>query len=191
MSSIYTRTGDFGETSLFGGKRVWKSDDIVDLYGLIDELNSFMGLIVNIVTVVEVQEFLREIQKELFIMGSFFAGENVHLHQMKHRVEEMEARIDKMDDTLPSLHQFILPGGTKLASLIHVARSVARRVERKAVYVLKQCPDHPAIEKKQMESIIQYLNRLSDFLFIFARFVNKQENVVEMVWDGMKKENRV
>ncbi|MCJ7826196.1 cob(I)yrinic acid a,c-diamide adenosyltransferase [Patescibacteria group bacterium] len=218
---IYTRTGDFGETSLFGGKRVWKFDDIVDLYGLIDELNSFIGLIVSIVAVLEVQEFLREIQKDLFTMGSFFAGGNVRLHQIKNRVEEMEARIDKMDDTLPSLHQFILPGGTKLSSLIHIARSVARRVERKAVYVLKHCSDHPEIDtfdsaqtrrsvwlrlssaecptlsgvervdKKQLEKIIQYLNRLSDFLFILARFVNRQENVVEMVWDGMKKENRV
>jgi len=186
MSSIYTRTGDFGETSLFGGKRVWKSDDIVDLYGLIDELNSFIGLIVSIVTVVEVQEFLREIQKDLFTMGSFFAGENVRLFQIKNRVEEMEARIDKMDDNLPSLHQFILPGGTKLSSLIHIARSVARRVERKAVYILKHYSDHPEIEKKQMEPIIQYLNRLSDFLFILARFVNKQENITEMVWEGKK-----
>jgi len=205
--AIYTRTGDFGETTLFGGKRVWKSDDIVDLYGLIDELNSFIGLIVSIVTVVEVQEFLREIQKDLFTMGSFFAGENVRLFQIKNRVEEMEARIDKMDDTLPSLHQFILPGGTKLSSLIHIVRSVARRVERKAVYVLKHYSDHPEIdtfdsaqtrssvstlsgvervEKKQMEPIIQYLNRLSDFLFILARFVNKQENITEMVWEGKK-----
>lgn len=183
---IYTRTGDLGETSLFGGKRVFKSDDIVDLYGLIDELNSTLGLVVSMVESVTVKEFLRDIQKDLFTMGSFFAGAKVDFHFITSRVSEMEARIDKMDDTLDPLHTFILPGGTLLASQIHITRSVARRVERKAVFVLKHYAE-PEFNPLQLEKIIQYLNRLSDFLFILARFVNKEEHVVEIGWEGNKR----
>jgi len=184
--SIYTRTGDFGETSLFGGKRVPKYDDVVGLYGLIDELNSFIGLIVSVITVMEVQEFLQKIQKDLFVLSSFFAGATVDFYHIEKRVKEMEARIDQMDEKLTPLHQFILPGGTMLASFIHITRSMARRVERKAVYVLKHVPDCPKLDTSKTDIILKYLNRLSDFFFILARFVNKQENAIETVWDGKK-----
>ena len=186
IMSVYTRTGDFGETSLFGGKRVLKCDDIVDLYGLIDELNSFIGLLVSEMAIVEVQNFLEEIQRDLFTIGSFVAGKSTDLSDIGKRVKEIEARIDTMDKSLPPLRTFILPGGSNHASLIHVARSVSRRVERKAVCILTVCDQHPNIEKKHMEKVIQYLNRLSDFLFVLARFVNQQEHGIEVVWKSEK-----
>lgn len=184
---VYTRTGDFGETSLFGGKRVLKCDDVVDLYGLVDELNSSIGLVISMLSSPLAQEFLREIQKDLFSIGSFLAG-GVRLdsHEITKRVSEMEARIDTMDESMKPLHRFILPGGTPLAAFIHTTRSITRKVERKAVYVLKQC-SHPEVDPVQLEKMIQYLNRLSDFLFILARFVNKEENMVEIEWTGNKK----
>jgi len=186
--SIYTRTGDFGETSLFGGKRVFKCDDIVDLYGLIDELNSYIGLIVSMTPVVEVQEFLQEIQKDLLAIASFLAGSKGDISSFPKRVDEMESRIDKMDDTLPSLQHFILPGGSSLASHIHVTRSVVRRAERKAVRVFKDIVEYSHIDEKHMKHILQYFNRLSDFLFVLARFLNKKENIIDIVWVGNKKE---
>lgn len=184
--SIYTRTGDFGETSLFGGKRVWKHDDLVDIYGSIDELNSSIGLIISLISVFEVQEFLQKIQKDLFVLGSFFAGASVDFSHIKKRVKEMEARIDEMDESLSPLHQFILPGGTMLGSFIHMTRSIARKVERKAVYILKHSPERKILDLKETDFILMYVNRLSDFFFILARFINKEENAVETVWDGKK-----
>ena len=189
--SVYTRTGDQGETSLFGGKRVLKCSELIDLYGLIDELNSSIGLIIGLISIGEVKKFLQQVQRDLFTIGSFIAGATVDFRHIEIRVKEMEIRIDSMDKTLTPLQHFILPGGTKTAAYIHIVRSVTRRAERNAVFVLKQCSNHPEIYKKQSEKIIQYFNRLSDFLFILARFVNKQENGAEMVWDGTKKENRV
>jgi cob(I)alamin adenosyltransferase len=185
--AIYTRTGDFGETSLFGGKRVLKCDDLVDFYGSIDELNSSIGLITSMALVVEVQEFLREIQRDLFTIGSFFTGGTDDLHHIEKRVEEMEVRIDKMDNTLSPIHQFVLPGGTPLASFTHISRSLARRVERRAVFMYKNDSAYGEIHKDQMKKIIMYLNRLSDFLFVLARFVNKEENVMEIAWNGEKR----
>ena len=186
---IYTRTGDYGETSLFGGKRVLKCDDTVELYGCIDELNSSLGHIVSIFPPHEVQGFLRDIQADLFSIGSFLAGWRTHTLSIKHRVKEMETRIDLMDAELPVLRQFILPGGSILGSSIHMTRSTARRIERKAVHVFTQSSDHSEIEKEGMKQIIQYINRLSDFLFVLARFVNKKEGVTEIEWSGEKKKD--
>jgi len=184
---IYTRTGDLGETSLFGGKRVFKYDEIVNLCGLIDELNSSIGLVASMVPSGDVQKFLQEIQKDLFSMGSCLAGSlRLDSHSIVKRVGEMETRIDKMEDTLKPLHQFILPGGIPLSAVIHITRSVTRRVERKAVYVLKQC-SYPEIDIMQLENSIQYLNRLSDYFFVLARFVTHQEHGVEIAWEGIKK----
>ena len=168
-----------------------KCDDLVDFYGSIDELNSSIGLIISMAPVVEVQEFLLGIQRDLFTIGSFFTGGAVDVQHIGKRVEEMEARIDKMDNSLPPLHQFILPGGTTLASFIHISRSLARRVERRAVFMYKNDSAHAELHKNQMKKIIMYLNRLSDFLFILARFVNRQENVIETVWEGTNKEEKM
>jgi len=188
--SIYTRTGDFGETSLYSGKRVLKCNDSIDCNGLIDELNSFIGLAVSMTTEATTKEFLQEIQKDLCSISALFSGNTESdLFDGEARVKEMEVRIDTMEKNLIPLQQFILPGGTPLASVIHVTRSIARRVERKAVFMFTHDPQHLPLQISQPERIIQYLNRLSDFLFVLARYSNKEENGSERKWS--KKRNTV
>lgn len=166
---IYTRTGDDGTTSLFGGKRVLKCEELVDVYGSIDEFNSWMGLINA-----QLKIPLSDIQSDLLTIGSTLAGGKLNLRFLASRITEMEKQIDEMDTKLPELTNFILPGGSELASQIHITRSICRRVERQSV----------ALSKKQQVDpvIIKYLNRLSDLLFTLARFINKQGNIKEVVW---------
>jgi cob(I)alamin adenosyltransferase len=174
---IYTKTGDTGSTALFGGKRVLKCEELVDVYGSIDELNSWIGLIASDIDTADVQSFLSAIQSDLFTVGSHLAGWEADLSPLPQRVTEMEARIDVLDDTLPKLTNFILPGGTKLASEIHLARAVCRRVERQLV----------ALGQKQTidPKLYVYLNRLSDLLFMLARFINHTAGVIEVTWSGI------
>ena len=174
---IYTRTGDTGSTSLFGGKRVLKCEELVDVYGSIDELNSWMGRIASNLESADVRQFLSAIQSDLFTIGSHLAGWKTDLSSLPKRVNEMEARIDLLEKMLPQLRNFILPGGTPLASDIHLARAVCRRVERQTV-AFSQKED---VDGK----ILIYLNRLSDLLFMLARFINKEEGIVEVVWSGI------
>lgn len=174
---IYTKTGDTGSTSLFGGKRVLKCEELVDVYGSIDELNSWIGKIASDIQSPDVQAFLSAIQSDLFTIGSHLAGWKADLKHILTRVKEMEERIDILDDTLPKLKNFILPGGTKLASEIHLSRAVCRRVERQTV----------ALGQKQEVDprIFIYLNRLSDLLFMLARFINHEAGIVEVTWSGI------
>lgn len=174
---IYTKTGDAGSTSLFGGKRVLKCEELVDVYGSIDELNSWIGLVASVIDTSDVSEFLADIQSDLFTIGSHLAGWKSTLSHLPKRVEEMEARIDVLDDTLPKLTNFILPGGTTLAAQIHLARAVCRRVERQAV----------ALGQKQTidSRIFMYVNRLSDLLFMLSRFINHEAGIVEVTWQGI------
>lgn len=180
--SIYTRTGDTGSTSLFGGKRVLKCEELVDVYGSIDELNSWVGRIASEFDSTDVQMFLAAIQVDLFTIGSNLAGWETELSELPNRVKAMEARIDILEKTLPELRNFILPGGTPLAAEVHLARAVCRRVERQTV----------ALGQKQKidARILTYLNRLSDLLFMLARFVNKEEGVVETVWSGIDRDGK-
>jgi cob(I)alamin adenosyltransferase len=177
--SIYTKTGDDGTTALFGGKRVLKSDHLVDVYGGIDELNSWIGVIVAHLKITDVRLFFTEIQKDLLLIGSIFAGWKGDLTPLTNRVKEMEARIDLMEKELPDQHNFILPGGSDLGAFIHVVRSVCRRVERKVVSLNQITPVNV--------QILIYLNRLSDLLYMLARFVNKTSNVPEIIWNGKMK----
>lgn len=174
---IYTRTGDDGTTALFGGKRVLKSDPLVDLYGSIDELNSWVGLVVTGIKDKKLREFLFAIQTDLFTIGSTLAGWKGDFNPIKPRVDEMEHWIDRMDKSLPRLTNFILPGGSQAGARIHITRNVCRRVERLLVSVSKKKTIDPFI--------IQYINRLSDLFFELARFINKQENVGETIWSGI------
>jgi cob(I)alamin adenosyltransferase len=174
---IYTRTGDTGSTSLFGGKRVLKCEELVDVYGSIDELNCWIGRIASKMDAADVQQFLAAIQSDLFTIGSHMAGWKSELTELPKRVKEMEARIDIMEKDLPKLTNFILPGGSPLASDTHLARAVCRRVERQTVSLGQKETVAP--------SIVTYLNRLSDMLFMLARFVNKEEGHVEIVWSGI------
>jgi cob(I)alamin adenosyltransferase len=166
---IYTRTGDTGTTSLFGGKRVLKCEELVDVYGSIDELNSWMGLINA-----KLKNPLLNIQSDLLTIGSTLAGGKQNISSVTPRITEMENNIDEMDKKLPKRTHFILPGGSELSAQIHITRSICRRVERQTVALSKKHTVDPII--------IQYLNRLSDLLFTLARFINKQENVEEIIW---------
>jgi cob(I)alamin adenosyltransferase len=157
---IYTRTGDSGTTALFGGKRVSKSNPLVELYGSVDELNSWLGLFSD--------PRITKIQNDLFFIGSTLAGWKSDITVVEPRIKEMELWIDQMDKELPPLKNFILPSGQ-----MNIARSVCRRVERLAV------------KQKVHPVIIKYLNRLSDLLFTIARGINKQQKVGEIIWSGI------
>jgi cob(I)alamin adenosyltransferase len=174
---IYTRTGDEGKTSLFGGKRVLKCEELVDVYGSLDELNSWVGLIASQIESPGVSQFLMDIQSDLFTIGSTLAGWKGDLSMLPTRVKEMEDRIDAMEQDLPALRNFILPGGSQLGALTHVARGICRRVERQTVALR---------EKEKVDArILVYLNRLSDLLFQLARFINKNEQKEEVAWRGI------
>ena len=177
MGKIYTRTGDKGKTSLFGGKRVPKSDLRVEILGTIDELNSMIG-----VAIAEVQSYslklkveLIKIQNDLLDVGSALASpQGVALRSLKKRVKEFEDFIDEMTAQMPKLSNFILPGGGKAGAMLHLARAVCRRAERKIVELNNK--------EKIDNNVIIYFNRLSDLLFTMARFANFKEKKKEIIW---------
>ncbi len=171
---IYTRTGDKGETSLFGGKRVPKNHLRIAAYGSIDELNSLLGVVVAKIQDVRFEGYINLIQKDLFLIGSHLAGAKINLNVLPKKVEEIEGIIDNLTYELPELHNFILPEGTETASFLFLARAVTRRAERELVSLL-------TIEEFD-ERILVYLNRLSDFLFVLARYINFKEGLKETVW---------
>ncbi len=185
MNKIYTKTGDKGKTSLLKGKRVLKSDPQVQAYGTIDELNSSIGLVIS--KIKQEQEFkykidiikkLEILQKNLMLIGSSLASLNSDLNKKfilkKYEIENLEKHIDYMEKQLPELKNFILPGGSEISSIIQLSRSICRRAERKTVELntIKQ------IDNK----ILIYLNRLSDWFFVLARFINFQKNIKETKW---------
>ena len=179
-STIYTKTGDKGKTSLVGGKRVEKTHIRLDAYGTVDELNSFIGLLVCEVTDVELKDFLLFIQNKLFVVGSYLATETDALNSKASLIiedsdiEAIENMMDKLDSQLPKLTKFILPGGSESAARAHICRTVCRRAERKTYNVANEF----AIEN----NILVFLNRLSDFFFLTARF-ECQNSGKEMYWE--------
>jgi cob(I)alamin adenosyltransferase len=175
---IYTRAGDTGTTSLFGGKKVLKCNELVDVYGSIDELNSWMGRLVSQTHDRKMITFLEFIQRDLFIVGSTLAGFVGDTSDLKKRVSEMESYIDTVEKDIPSLRNFILPGGSGLGADIHIARSITRRVERQTV----ELQQNKKTAKGKFNDIIMYLNRLSDFLFMVARSENKRTGKSETIW---------
>lgn len=154
-----------------------KCEELVEVYGSLDELNSWVGHIAALFPSPDVKQFLQAIQSDLFTIGSTMAGwKNGDFAGLDGRVKEMEARIDAMEEGLPPIRNFVLPGGSELASHAHITRSICRRVERQTVALS---------QKQDMDKcIIKYLNRLSDLFFMLARFINKKENVEEVVWSG-------
>lgn len=192
--SIYTRTGDTGTTSLFGGKRVLKCEELVDVYGSLDELNSWVGLIASQIEDVGVQQFLAAIQSDLFTIGSVLAGWKGSLAKVEKRVPEMEARIDAMEKDLPKLKNFILPGGSELGAHVHVARSICRRVERQMVALfqgqtLKDKGLTLSVSDTEKKILLKYLNRLSDLFFMLARFINTNAGAEEVSWMGIPRDS--
>ncbi|MEK7543725.1 MAG: cob(I)yrinic acid a,c-diamide adenosyltransferase [Patescibacteria group bacterium] len=187
--AIYTRTGDTGSTSLFGGKRVLKCEELVEVYGSLDELNSWIGHVASLFPSPDVKQFLQTIQSDVFTIGSTLAGwKNGDLTALESRVKEMEARIDAMEESLPPIRNFILPGGAELAAHTHITRSICRRVERQLVSLkvreVQEVQEVQEVREGDVDVMIKYLNRLSDLFFMLARFINKQENVEEVIWNG-------
>ena len=177
---IYTRTGDKGTTSLFDATRVLKSSERVETYGTIDELNSVIGVaIAELGTQNQelrtVSDELEQIQRDLLEIGAALANPKaLPIKGLNKRPTDFEKLIDKMTDKLPELKNFILPGGGKAGSLLHIARTIARRAERRIVGLIQN--------EKVDQDIVIYVNRLSDLLFTMSRFVNHQENKKETVW---------
>ena len=178
---IYTKTGDKGDTGLFGGERVSKASDRIDTYGTVDELNSFIGLAVTEVLDSEVKELLIKIQNQLFVLGSDLAtpinekNDKLKIQRVTSKFyEDIEAAIDHFDARLEALQNFILPGGSKSASLLHVCRTISRRAERKAVALNDKV--------KIGGNIIIFLNRLSDLFFVLARYENKCSKIHDIKW---------
>ncbi len=177
---IYTKTGDQGKTSLFGGRRVDKNSTRIEAYGCVDELNSLIGTIVAEKPAANVLKKLVRIQGELFVLGTDLATPGdvkVKIPRItKTFVTRLEKEIDLFDKDLPTLKNFILPGGGETGSKLHLARTVARRAERSIVTLAKT--------ERISNHALSFINRLSDWLFVLARFVNFQENVKEIIWKG-------
>ncbi|RYD55339.1 MAG: cob(I)yrinic acid a,c-diamide adenosyltransferase [Sphingobacteriales bacterium] len=178
---IYTKTGDKGSTSLIGGVRVPKSHIRIESYGTIDELNSYMGMVNDLAQNTTISEWLREVQDRLFTVGSVLATNPDKEVKMKlpdvhdTDVTWLEERIDEMNAVLPEMRSFILPGGQLAASTCHVARCVCRRAERLCVGMQEQ-------EEQIPDLIVKYLNRLSDFLFVLARYIGHINGVEDLPW---------
>ena len=178
---IYTKTGDKGNTSLIGGTKVPKNDIRIETYGTVDELNSWIGLINDQLNDEAFKNELKEIQDRLFTVGSSLATDAKKAPKMKlpdlnnSDIEFLEKRIDAMTAELPSMKNFILPGGHVTVSSIHITRCVCRRAERLAVNMQQN-------ELFVDEKVIQYLNRLSDYLFTLARFVAQKLGAEEIPW---------
>jgi cob(I)alamin adenosyltransferase len=177
--SIYTKTGDNGTTAVYGGKRISKGDPQVEAYGSIDELNSVLGLIISYIPKTNsMRTFFISVQEDLMSIGSVLAGWNGNISPLENRVKQMERTMDIFGSELPTLTNFILPGGSPIASQMHITRSVCRRTERTIVRLTK-AHRHYAI-------IAKYLNRLSDFLFMYARVINKKTRINEVQWKGIQ-----
>lgn len=176
---IYTRTGDLGTTALFGGARVPKHHLRIEAYGTVDELNSHIGLIRFSDVDQTAKTTLAEVQDRLFTIGSILAAQpdkkNLKVPDLHPAdVELLESEMDRMNEALPEMRFFILPGGNFTIGQLHVARCVCRRAERLATHLNETEPIHPLV--------ITYLNRLSDYLFVLARFAHHLHGVPEVPW---------
>ncbi|MDP4262170.1 MAG: cob(I)yrinic acid a,c-diamide adenosyltransferase [Bacteroidota bacterium] len=178
---IYTRTGDKGTTSLIGGTKVPKSHLRIEAYGTVDELNSYIGLCKDLLADEQGKIILQEVQDRLFTIGSSLASDPVKEPRMKipdlkeDDVTLLEKEMDKMSDAIPAMKNFILPGGHITVSHLHIARCICRRAERCCVRL-----EHESTEVEPV--ILKYLNRLSDYLFVLARFTADRLKVPEIPW---------
>ncbi|GIV27817.1 MAG: cobalamin adenosyltransferase [Bacteroidia bacterium] len=188
-SKIYTKTGDKGTTGLFGGTRVSKDFEQIEAYGNIDELNSYIGLLKDLINELtfdskdKIISILIHIQDRLFSIGSHLATDMRKIEKVKdllpplydEDITQLEIAIDEMENSLEPMKYFVLPGGHKVISHCHIARCVCRRAERSVVR-------YSHIQSELEPHILPYLNRLSDYLFVLARFLTKKLNVQETPW---------
>jgi len=173
---IYTKSGDNGETVLLNGKRVAKSEPIVEVLGCFDELNASLGLL-HTFRNKEIRDTVIDLQKDLFLMASNLVEDSGKV-DYKRKTEKLEKLIDKLDKKPPKLNNFILPGGSRHAAQLHFSRALARRLERRVTAVQK---DYDHIPK-----LMKYLNRLSDLLFVMARYANLKLGIKEIIWNKKK-----
>jgi cob(I)alamin adenosyltransferase len=180
-TKIYTKTGDNGRTALIGGTKVFKSDLRIETYGTVDELNSHIGLVIDYTPDEKQRNVLKAVQNRLFVIGSSLACDpeketGMHIPDLKEDdVTLLEEEIDHITEQLPVMKHFILPGGHAAVSSTHIARCVCRRTERLCVNMLQH-------ELFVDPLIIKYLNRLSDYLFVLARFTAQELHVPEITW---------
>ena len=180
---IYTKTGDQGKTSLLGGTRVLKSHIRIEAYGTVDELNAHLGLLKDMMADPVLKENLFRIQHELFDIGAYLACETdpgkFRLNLIEdHQIRRLEQEIDRMEETLSPLRNFILPGGHPMVSQCHIARCVCRRAERNVITL----GENEAISGQ----VVIFLNRLSDYLFVLARKLTKDLGLQEIIWTSKK-----
>ena len=174
---IYIKTGDEGKTSLFDNSRVWKSDERIMSYGAVDELNSSIGIALSLELEHEIKDILIKIQNDLFIVGSDLANPDMSDKKIRTTIEMitfLEQKIDLLEPQLEPLTSFILPGGTLLASIIHLSRTISRRAETHVVALSQN-------EEINKDAAI-YLNRLSDLMFVLARSINNRKKISDIVW---------
>ncbi len=180
-SNLYTATGDKGTTSLVGGQRVSKCDVRLEAYGTTDELNAHIGVLVAMLPVEDTDaRLLRRVQDRLFVVGSALATDlaTTELHEASRlgdeEIQRVERRIDELDAAVPPLRRFVLPGGSMAASQAHVCRTVCRRAER---CICALALTHPIADNVQ-----RYINRLSDYFFVLARYMNHSTQTPERFW---------
>lgn len=176
---IYTRTGDAGQTSLYGGQRVEKDALRIEAYGTVDELNAQMGVVRSLPLPPDVEPLLERIQHELFLLGADLAtppnsGAKDVRRVGEEEVRRLEADIDRLDASLPQLQAFILPSGSLAGAQLHVARTVCRRAERYIIRLVR--------EESLDKTVVMYVNRLADLLFVVARYVNQSLGAHENPW---------
>jgi cob(I)alamin adenosyltransferase len=176
---LYTRRGDSGETDLFGGPRVPKDDLRVEAYGAVDELNAALGVAGAASSHAELQALCRTIQGALFDLGAYLASPDAERRAKSRIPEPRQEDVDALEAELPPLRRFVLPGGTPAAAAFHVARTVCRRAERRAVALDHESPLAPGA--------LRYLNRLSDLLFALARAENQRAGVGDVEWAGRER----
>lgn len=178
---IYTRTGDDGQTGLYGGKRVHKDDFRIEAYGTVDELNATLGMVRTAAELpAELENLLQAIQNELFAVGAELATPNPDESGTRFvtekTVQNLESQIDLFESELSPLQQFILPAGSFAAASLHLSRCVCRRAERRVVTLQRESPEVSAL-------VVEYLNRLGDLLFVVARVANSRQSVADAPWN--------
>jgi len=178
---IYTKTGDLGETGLFGGRRVPKHHLRIEAYGTVDETNAVLGLAASRCSDPELCAAIQCVQSELFSVGADLATpldvKSAHIVRVDESfVQRLEAEIDAWEEALPELKNFILPGGSEAGASLHFARTICRRAERAVTALAEQKTINPATQR--------YLNRLSDWLFVLARTANHRSGIAETAWSG-------
>lgn len=186
INRIYTRTGDTGETGLVGGQRVAKDAQRIEVYGTVDELNAFVGLVrisARETKLDQLEQILERVQHELFNLGSVLATlpEDIHPNQPRvnqETIDQLEREIDQFNRDLKPLRSFVLPGGSRICAELHVCRTVCRRAERELV-TLSHAEEIP-------REALLYLNRLSDAFFVWSRWVNLALGVEEALWQPNK-----